>query len=136
MGSSDKHWTELLRESIAAELNELAAEAKNIFSDIRPRPRKLSRRERVAQFLSMTREQRQQLYAEMGPEEYGAFVQRNLDDLVSLIGPAANALLPYFYADGMPLEAVSESAADIEQQLTSMLPEDVLAPLAEDEEGK
>lgn len=115
----EKPWTEALSEQLQRDLNRLREAASNVFSDFRPKQRPPTRRERVQAFLSMTRDERLQLFSEMGPEEYGKFILKGLEDLEAMIGPAAKNLLPYFYADGIPLEAVGQSAEEVQQILTA-----------------
>jgi hypothetical protein len=120
MGSSRKHWTETIATELRKELGQMAEVTKGVFADVRPKPRRMSPKEKVAQFLSMPREQRQQLYADLGPEQYAEFIDENMNSLVNMIGPAAKNLMPYFYADEAPQEVAADSEAQAQQYLQGL----------------
>jgi hypothetical protein len=118
--SRRSHWTQVIGDELKTELGQIAEATRGVFADVRPRPRRLTSKERVAQFLSMGRDQRQQLYADMGPEAYSAFLDDNMNQLVNMIGPAAKNLMPYFYGDGAPQEAVVDTEATATQYLQGL----------------
>jgi len=116
-----KHWTQVIGDELQNELGQMAEATRGVFSDVRPKPRRMSPKERVARFLSMGRAQRQQLFADMGPEAYSEFLDDNVNQLVNMIGPAAKNLMPYFYADGAPMgEAVADNEANATQYLQAL----------------
>lgn len=115
-----QHWTESLAEELKAELSQMAEAGRLVFADLRPPERKPSRQQRVTEFLQMTREQRQQLYANMGPEEYARFLDDNMNDLVNTIGPAASKVLPYLYADGIPQQDFQSAEQEAQNFLSKI----------------
>lgn len=98
----DRHWMEQLRQSLRLELADLSDTIRGVLREPIPPPKTPSVRDRVAAFLGMPREQRLALAAQLGPEGYRQWVDSHMTDLVSLVGPAAHHLLPYFYADIPP----------------------------------
>lgn len=115
--SRKQHWTEALADELKTELGQLSEAGKLVFSDLHPPAREPSRQQRVTQFLQMTRQERQQMYANMGPEEYAKFIDDSMNDLVGMIGPAASKVMPYLYADGIPQQQFQSA----EQEAQSFL---------------
>lgn len=115
-----KHWSQTIADDLRAEAARMSEAARGVFADIRQKPRTLTVRERTSQFLNMTREQRQQAYADMGPQEYARFLDDNMNNLISMIGPAAQSLMPYFYADGVPQQQAQDPAVEAEDYLTKL----------------
>ena len=105
----------------------------SVFADVRPKPRRLGPKERVAQFLSMDRQSRQQLYSEMGPEQYAEYLDDNMTQLVNMIGPAARNLMPYFYADGIPMQQSAIGGEAEAQQYLQALADGSMDDLIADE---
>ncbi len=116
-----RHWTQVIADELKSELEKASAAARNVFSDLRtPRP-KPTRRQRLLRFLTMPREERLRLAADMGPEDWGKFIDRNMSDLVEVVGPMGRVLLPYLYADSVPSQSPEASAARLEADLMALL---------------
>lgn len=131
----DRHWTEAIADDLRKELDAVSEAARSTFAEVRRLPKKPSTRERLRSFMNMDKQERLALFAQMGPEQYGQFLRKNMDDLVKLVGPQANVLYPYFYADGIGQAAVEDDVNSLEAQLNSILEGDDTAlyePLLEE----
>lgn len=83
------------------EVARMAEAARVTLGEAMPPPKRVTQKDKLLQFLEMPREQRQQLYAQMGPEQYAEFLTENLSRATELLGPrAGKELMAYMYADG------------------------------------
>jgi hypothetical protein len=106
------HYLDAIVQSMREELETMADGVKSTFRDSVPLGHKpISKRQQLARFLGMSPEMRLQLFNEVGPEAYSDFVMERVDDLQSVVGPAAQNLMPYFFS-GVPTDAVGEVTAE------------------------
>ena len=117
-----KHFYEELVGSMRQDLLDLAGELADTYRDIRPfrsAPPAPSRRQQATAFLGMSQQDRQALALQIGPEKYQGMVLENLNQLVEMVGPGAQKLLPYLMA---PTPSAPEPDRDtLEAELLGML---------------
>lgn len=97
------HWTDELRDSLQGELAQFSEAGRGVWSDLRPKAKAPTPRQRANEFLAMDTMQRQQLALELGPEGYKEFVDERINDVAGILGPNAYNLYHYFM-QGVPLE--------------------------------
>ncbi len=98
MASRSKRIADRLRERIQ---HEAGAVASYFHEEAAVEPRKPSKRERAANFMQMTQEQKQQEFLATPPGEWGTHVQEEMDNAINEFGPAVSAALPFF-TTGLP----------------------------------
>ena len=103
MAKKRPHWLDELSEDLREDLGDMKDSIIEAFRDISPLggvERTPSRSKRVQSYLSMSPQQRQALFLELGAEGYTEFVDKAMDDLVSVFGSDANAALSWFAGVG------------------------------------
>lgn len=121
---SRKPWTSDIADEIRSEIARMGDAARGAFAEVRQPVRVPTEKEKLVAFLQMPREQRQQMFAEMGPEEYGNFITDNLTSATKLLGPeAGRELMAYMYADGIDQQSL-DGVQNEAQQFLTMLSED------------
>lgn len=95
-------WTSQLRKDLQGELDSYGSAGQAIFGSLNPRARNPSPRQQLSQFMNMDTLQRQMMMMEMGPQQYQQHVLDQIDNAVTLLGPRAYQLLPYFMNDVHP----------------------------------
>jgi hypothetical protein len=104
MANRSKRIADKLRERIDAQ----AAQVAGFFhEEAAQAPRGPTPRQRAAKFIQMTQEEKQQLFLETEPGQWGNFVQKEMDNAIDHFGPAVAQAYPFF-ASGLPPQTTPE----------------------------